>query len=471
MARKEQRLLMTECNQTSFRFASHFSRKVQADFAGGQISSDGGALLLRETERRVDVMGRFTACFRDQRNPSYITHAVREMIGQRVYSLALGYEDLNDQEFLRHDPLLGLLVGKGKLGEEPLAGKSTLNRLELTEKNSEQEKDRYKKIFCDSDAVDRLLVDVFLESYEQAPGCIVLDLDVTDLPLHGHQEGRFFHGYYDSYCYLPLYIFCDGHLLCARLRTADQDASAGCVEELQRIVQQMRQRWPQTLIVVRADSGFCRQELMHWCEEQKAVEYVLGFARNSKLREIIEPQMAEAQRQCQQTRKPARVFTEFLYQTVSGSWSRQRRVIAKAEHLEGKENPRFVVTSLAVQVWPAQKLYEELYCARGDMENRIKEQLSLFADRLSTETMRANQVRMYFSAVAYTLLQALRRLGLQGTDLAQAQCSTIRLKLLKIGALIRISVRRVHLLLASGYPHQELFARIYRQLQALPLKA
>jgi hypothetical protein len=462
---------MTECNQISFQFAPHFSRKVQVDFAGGQISSDGGAVLLRETERRVDGIGRFAACFRDQRHPSYITHEVGEMIRQRVYSLALGYEDLNDQEFLRHDPLLGLLAGQGKLGEEPLAGKSTLNRLELTEKKSDTEKDRYKKIFCDTDAVDRLLVDLFLQSYEQAPESIVLDLDVTDLPLHGHQEGRFFHGYYDSYCYLPLYIFCDQHVLCVRLRTADQDASAGCVEELQRVVQQIRQRWPQTLIVVRADSGFCREEFLHWCEEQKGVEYVLGFARNPKLREIIEPQMAEVKRQCQETHKPARVFTEFLYQTVSGSWSRQRRVIAKAEHLEGKENPRFVVTSLSVAVWPAQKLYEELYCARGDMENRIKEQLTLFADRVSTETMRANQVRMYFSAIAYSLLQALRRLGLQGTDLAQAQCSTIRLKLLKIGALIRISARRVHLLLTSSYPYQESFARIYRQLQAVPLKA
>lgn len=461
---------MTECTQVSFSFASHFSRKVQADFAGGQLSSDGGALLLRQTERRVDVIGRFAACFRDQRHPSYITHEVEEMIGQRVYSLALGYEDLNDQEWLRHDPLLGVLAGKRNLGEEPLAGKSTLNRLELTEPPKDGEKDRYKKIYCDGPAVDGLLVAVFLESYQQAPECIVLDLDVTDLPLHGHQEGRFFHGYYDSYCYLPLYIFCGEHMLGVRLRTADQDASAGCVEQLRRIVEQIRQRWPQTRMIVRADSGFCREELMHWCEEQPGVEYVLGFARNSKLRAIIEPQMAEAQRQCQQTQKPARVFTEFLYQTANGSWSRQRRVLAKAEHLEGKENPRFVVTSLAAALWPAQKLYEELYCARGDMENRIKEQLSLFADRVSSETLRANQVRLYFSAMAYTLLQALRRLGLQGTDLAQAQCSTIRLKLLKIGALIRISVRRIHLLLASGYPHRELFARIYHQLQAVPLK-
>jgi hypothetical protein len=470
MTRKEQRLLMTECKQVHFSFAPHFSHKVQADFAGGQISSDGGALLLREVERRVDVIGRFSACFRDQRHPSYILHEVQEMIGQRVYGLALGYENLNDQEWLRHDPLLGLLAGKRNLGEEPLAGKSTLNRLELTEKPGGGARNRYKKIFCDSEAVDRLLVELFAEAYEEAPACIVLDLDVTDLPLHGHQEGRFFHGYYDSYCYLPLYIFCGQHLLCVRLRTADQDAAAGCVEELQRMVQQLRQRWPQTRMIVRADSGFCREELMHWCEQQQGVEYVLGFARNSKLREIIEPQMAQAKRHCEQTQQPARVFSEFLYQTVSGSWSRQRRVIAKAEHLEGKENPRFVVTSLSAQEWPAQKLYEQLYCARGDMENRIKEQLSLFADRVSTETLRANQVRMYFSAIAYTLLQALRRLGLPETDLAQAQCLTLRLKLLKIGALVRISVRRVHLLLASGYPHQELFGRIYRQLQALPLR-
>jgi hypothetical protein len=461
---------MTECNQVSFGFAPHFSRKVQADFAGGQISSDGGALLLRETERRVGMIGRFAACFQDRRHPSYITHEVQEMIRQRVYSLALGYEDLNDQETLRHDPLLGLLAGKRNVGEEPLAGKSTLNRLELTEEPGAEEKDRYKKIFCDPDAVDGLLVDLFLESWEQAPECIVLDLDVTDLPLHGHQQGRFFHGYYDSYCYLPLYIFCGEHLLCVRLRAADQDASAGCVEELQGIVQQMRKLWPNTLIVVRADSGFCREELMHWCEEEKGVEYVLGFARNSRLREIIEPHMVEAKCQWEQSGKAARVFTEFLYQTVNGSWKRQRRVIAKAEHLEGKENPRFIVTSLSPEAWPAQKLYEELYCARGEMENRIKEQFCLFADRVSTETMRANQVRMYFSAIAYTLLQALRRLGLQGTDLAQAQCSTIRLKLLKIGALIRISVRRIHLLLASGYPHRELFGRIYRQLQAVPLR-
>jgi len=456
---------MTECNQVSFGFARHFSRVVKADFAGGTISSDGGAVLLRDADRRLNLLQRFAGCFQDGRDPRYVVHGLAEMVRQRVYGLVLGYEDLNDHEQLRHDPLLALLAGKEEIGQEPLAGKSTLNRLEL----GGEKPDRYKKILYDEAAIDRLLVDVFLEAHEQAPERMVLDLDVTDVALHGHQEGRFFHGYYDNYCYLPLYIFCGPHLLGVRLRQANQDAAAGCKEELQRIVGQIRQRWPETLIIVRADSGFCREELMSWCEQQPKMRYVLGFARNSKLREMIAPQMDQATAQAQEKGQPARVFTEFLYQTVSGSWSRQRRVVAKAEYLDDKENPRFVVTSLESESWPAQTLYEELYCARGDMENRIKEQFSLFASRVSTESFRANQLRIYFSALAYVLLQGLRRLGLEGTELAQAQCCTVRLKLLKIGALIRISVRRIHLLLASGYPDQDLFRRIYLRLQGVPL--
>lgn len=458
---------MTECNQGSFGFARHFSRAVKADFAGGAISSDGGALLLREADRRLNLLKRFAGCFQDARDPRYVVHGLPEMVRQRVYGLVLGYEDLNDHEQLRHDPVLALLAEKEEIGQEPLAGKSTLNRLEL----GGEKPDRYKKILYEEAAIDQLLVDVFLEAHEQAPEVMVLDLDVTDVALHGHQEGRFFHGYYDSYCYLPLYIFCGAHLLGVRLRQANQDAAAGCKEELQRIVGRIRQRWPETLIIVRADSGFCREELMSWCEQQPKMQYVLGFARNSKLREIIAPQMAEATAQAKEKGQPARVFTEFLYATVSGTWGRQRRVVAKAEYLDDKENPRFVVTSLATESWPAQKLYEELYCARGDMENRIKEQFSLFASRVSTESLRANQLRIYFSALAYVLLQGLRRLGLEGTELAQAQCCTVRLKLLKIGALIRISVRRIHLLLASGYPDQDLFRRIYLRLQGVPLPA
>jgi hypothetical protein len=409
---------MTECTQSSFEFQAHFSREVVARFDGGTMTSDGGAVLLRETDRRLNLLPRLAACFEDRRQPWLISHTVQEMVAQRVYALALGYEDLSDHDQLREDPLLAVLSGKARVGEEPLAGKSTLNRLELG---------------------------------GEAPEQIVLDLDTTDLPLHGHQEGRFFHGYYDSYCYLPLYIFAGEHLLCARLRTADQDAAAGSKDEVERIVRQIRAVWPTVRIIVRADSGFCRDELMKWCEDQ-GVFYVVGMQRNGRLRRMIEPQMAEAARLHQQTGKPARVFTEFSYRTTTGSWSCSRRVVAKAEQLERKENPRFVLTNLNADQWPAQQLYEDLYCERGEMENRIKEQLSLFAGRVSAETMRANQLRVYFAAMAYVLMHGLRRLGLKGTELERAQATTIRLRLLKIGAQIRITVRKVWLSIASSYP-------------------
>jgi hypothetical protein len=451
---------MTQCTQVSFEFAAHFSRQVVARFDGGAMTSDTGALLLREADRRVSLLGRLAECFDDYRKPWLIRHSVSEMVAQRVYALALGYEDLNDHEQLREDPLLGVLSGKPGQGEAALAGKSTLNRLEL----STGQPDRYKKIHVRQEAIDRLLVDVFVEAHDAPPDEIVLDLDVTDLPLHGHQEGRFFHGYYDEYCYLPLYIFAGEHLLCARLRTADQDAAAGAKLEVERIVNQIRERWPQVRIIVRGDSGFCREELMAWCEEH-GVGYVLGFARNQRLRRIIDAPMREAARLQQETGRSARVFTEFLYQTTSGSWSRARRVVAKAEQIEGKENPRYVVTNLSAQQWAAQALYEQLYCARGEMENRIKEQLSLFATRVSAETMRANQLRLSFAGCAYVLIHALRRLGLQGTELERAQATTIRLRLLKIGARIRITVRKVWLSMAASYPLQAVFQRAWTQLR------
>ena len=451
---------MTQCTQESFQFAGHFSRAVVARFDGGTMSSDGGALLLRQTDQRLNLLPRLAECFEDHRNPVWISHSVRELVSQRVYGLALGYEDLNDHDQLREDPLLALLSGKRDLGEEALAGKSTLNRLEL----STEQPSRYKKIHCRQEAVDELLTALFVEAHSEAPERVVLDLDVTDLVLHGQQEGRFFHGYYDEYCYLPLYIFAGEHLLCARLRTAAQDASAGSKEEVERIVGQIRAAFPEVEIILRADSGFCREELMKWCEDQ-GVGYVFGFARNDKLRGIIAPQMEEAARQQAATGKPARRFTEFAYQTTTGSWSRARRMVAKAEQLEGKENPRYVVTNLSAEQWPAQPLYEELYCQRGEMENRIKEQLSLFAGRVSAETLRANQLRLSFSAMAYVLLHGLRRLGLQGTELARAQATTIRLRLLKIGARIRITARRVWFSLASSYPLQPLFARVWTALR------
>jgi hypothetical protein len=384
------------------------------------------------------------------------------MVSQRVYGLALGYEDLNDHEQLRNDPLFGLLAGREELNR-PLAGKSTLNRLEL----GSGQQDRYKKVTFWKQAVDELLVSVFLESQKQAPEQIILDVDTTDLPLHGKQEGRFFHGYYDSYCYLPLYIFCGEHVLCARLRQANSDASAGSRAEIERIIGQIRATWPEVKIILRGDSGFCRNELMSWCEGH-GVDYVFGLARNQRLRAVIGRQMWEATEQWNRTGKPARVFAEFGYQTrrtKNRGWDRQRRVVAKAEHIDGKENPRFVVTSLNSEQWAAQALYETLYCARGDMENRIKEQFSLFADRVSTATMRANQLRLYFSVMSYVLVSGLRRLGLKATELAQAQVATIRTKLLKIGAQVRISVRKVWVSLASSYPWQSVYQQVWSNLR------
>jgi hypothetical protein len=448
---------MTECIQERFCFAAHFSRRVQTEFTAGRVSSDGGALLLREADRRISLLGRLSGCFLDARTPLLVKHRVSEMLSQRIYGLALGYEDLCDHEQLRTDPLLGVLSGKRDL-DEPLAGKSTLNRLELTGRSK-----RYHKISYSTESMDRLLTDIYLESHSAMPDQIVLDLDATDIPLYGHQPERFFHGYYDSYCYLPLYIFAGDQLLCARLRPSNQDAAKGSVEEVGRIVAQLRERWPEVKIVLRADSGFCREELMGWCE-QNHVDYVFGLARNQRLAKIIGSQMQQARLQHHNTQKAARVFAEFSYQTRK-SWSCARRVVAKAEYLDKGENPRFVVTSLTAEQWPAQDLYEKFYCARGEMENRIKEQMCLFADRLSIDEMKGNQLRLYFSALAYTLMEALRRLGLKGTAWAEAQVDTIRLKLLKIGAIVRLSVRRVLLQLSSAYPWKDIYAHAFHALR------
>jgi hypothetical protein len=453
---------MTECIQSTFGFEACGSREIVARFDGGTISSDGGALLLRQTDQKLNLLPRLAQCFLDGREQERVKHSIQEMVSQRVYGLALGYEDVNDHEQLRKDPLFGVLAGRAELGTA-LAGKSTLNRLEL----GTGAKDRYKKITFWKAGMDELLVAVFIESQPAAPAEIVLDVDTTDLPLHGKQEGRFFHGYYDEYCYLPLYIFCGEHVLCARLRESNHDASFGSLTEIQRIVEQIRVAWPEVKIVLRGDSGFCRNELMNWCEANR-VEFVFGLARNQRLRKIIGGQMHEATQQWNQTGKPARVFAEFAYRTKKtkkGGWSRERRVVAKAEHIDGKENPRFVVTSLDGEAWAARALYEELYCARGDMENRIKEQFSLFADRVSTETMRANQMRLYLSTMAYVLVSGLRRLGLRATELAHAQVSTIRTKLLKIGAQIRVTVRKVWVSMASSYPWKNLYEQVWSNLR------
>jgi hypothetical protein len=453
---------MTECNQSEFGFEASGRREIVARFDGGTISSDGGAFLLRQTDQRLNLLPRLAQCFLDGRNQDLVEHSIQEMLSQRVYGLALGYEDINDHEQLRKDPVFGILAGREEL-DEPLAGKSTLNRMELGAGTP----DRYKKITFWKEGLDEVLVQVLLESHQSAPEQIVLDVDTTDLPLHGKQEGRFFHGYYDNYCYLPLYVFCGDHVVCARLREANHDASFGCLAEIRRIVAQIRAAWPEVKIILRGDSGFCRNELMSWCESTK-VDFVFGLARNQRLRRIIGQQMHEATLEWNRTGKPARVFTEFQYstkKTKKGGWDRERRVIAKAEHIDGKENPRFVVSSLPGGEWAAQALYEEMYCARGDMENRIKEQFSLFADRVSAETMRANQMRLYLSAMAYILVSGLRRLGLRATELAQAQVSTIRAKLFKIGAQIRVTVRKVWVSMSSSYPWQDLYQQVWANLR------
>jgi len=454
---------MTECNQSSFGFADSGKREIVARFDGGTISTDGGALLLRQTDQRLNLLPRLAECFLDGRNQSMVEHSILEMLSQRIYGLTLGYEDLNDHDQLRNDPVFGVLAGRCDL-DRPLAGKSTLNRMELGAGAG----DRYKKITFWKAGIDELLVNVFLESHQRPPKQIVLDVDATDLPLHGKQEDRFFQGYYDGYCYLPLYIFCGEHVLCARLRAADHDAYFGSLPEIQRIVAQIRTAWPEVKIVLRGDSGFCRNELMSWCED-KGVDFIFGLARNQRLRKIIGQQLYQAREQWKSTGKPARVFHEFAYgskKTKKGGWDRERRVVAKAEHIDGKENPRFVVTSLSGEEWPPQALYEELYCGRGNMENRIKEQFSLFADRVSAETVRANQTRLYYSTMAYVLVSGLRRIGLKGTALAKAQVSTIRDKVLKIGAQIRVTVRKVWVSMASSYPWQGLYQEVWTNLRS-----
>jgi Transposase DDE domain group 1 len=454
----------TECSADLFEFAPVERRLVVAGFDGGAITSDAGALLLGATDRAVRLVDRFAACFRDARSPLLIEHEVRTLVGQRVFGIALGYEDLIDHDTLRHDRIMAVLAGKLEARRKdcaPVAGKSTLNRLEL----SRPEPSRYHKIAHDGAAIETLLVTMFLEAHQAPPQEIVLDLDATDDPLHGHQEGRFFHGYYDGYCYLPLYVFCGDQLLAAKLRPANIDASAGAVEEVARIVAQLRRRWPRVRIILRADSGFAREALMAWCETHE-VDYLFGLPRNKRLVDAIGAELAAAKAESEATEQPARRFKELTWRTRR-SWSRERRVIAKAEWTQGEANPRFIVTSLTPADGDGRRLYEDVYCARGEMENRIKEcQLDLFADRTSTQTMRANQLRLWFASMAYVLMESLRRLGLEATELADATCGTIRRKLFKIGALITISVRRIKIAMASGCPYQTVFAAAHRALGA-----
>jgi hypothetical protein len=455
----------TECSPTLFEFAPVAGRAVVAGFDGGVITSNAGALLLGATDRAIGLVQRFASCFRDARAPERVEHEVATLVGQRVFGIALGHEDLVDHDGLRHDPVLAILAGKLEARRPacaPLAGKSTLNRLEHAPAGKPG---RYHRIGHDAAAIEALFVDLFLDAHRSAPRQTILDLDATDVPLHGHQEGRFFHGCYDAYCYLPLYVFCGRHLLAARLRRSNIDASAGAVEEVARIIGRIRARWPRVRILLRADSGFAREALMAWCEVNR-VDFVFGLARNARLVEELAIDLAWAEDEASRTGQPARRFRDFRWSTLD-SWSRRRRVVGKAEWTRGEANPRFIVTSLRPAEIDARVLYERVYCARGEMENRIKEcQLDLFAGRASAATMRANQLRLWFAAMACVLLCALRRIGLAHTQFAEATCGTIRLSLLKVGALVRVSVRRIKIALASAHPHQAEFALAQARLAA-----
>lgn len=470
--------MKTECTKKRYQFQALGRKEILADFDGGTITSDGGGMLLREVEKRTNILGRFAQCFTDHRNQDLIEHSVMDLVSQRVLAIALGYEDLNDHDDLSKDQFLAAMVGKlDPTGQDrilqrdkghALAGKSTLNRLELTPEGAGPD-DRYKKIVMNHEAIDTLFVDAFIASYSKPPAEIILDVDATDIPLHGQQEGRFFHGYYDTYCYLPLYIFCGAELLCARLRPASIDGAAGTVKELESIIGRIKATWPDVRIIIRGDSGYCREDLMLWCESEKNIDFLFGLPKNNRLLDEIKDELAEAATMLKCTGEASRRFKDFHYQTLN-SWAIARRVVGKAEQLPGRSNPRFVVTSLSQEEYEARALYEDMYCARGEMENRIKEkQLMLFADRTSSTKMRANQLRLYFSSIAYMLMQALRRIGLAGTVMEKAQCNTIRLKLFKIGAKVKITVRKIWLAYANGYPYEKIFRQVYQNLRQVPV--
>ena len=459
--------MQTECSAELFGFAPVEGRRVEAAFDAGLATSDAGALLLGATDKAIGLIERFAGCFDDVRCQELVEHEVRTLVGQRVYGIALGYEDVDDHDQLRHDPVMAVLAGKLQARRRdcaPVAGKSTLNRLEL----STPVATKYHKISYREASIEALFVRLFQEAHRRPPAQITLDLDATDDPLHGQQEGRFFHGYYDCYCYLPLYIFCGRHLLAAKLRHSNIDGSAGAVEEVARIVAQIRRQWPEVRILLRGDSGFAREALMAWCEAN-GVDYLLGLQRNQRLASEIEAELAAARAQSEAKGRPARRYKDFQWVTLD-SWSRRRRVVGKAEWMPGREdggNPRFVVTSLSRQEVKARRLYERLYCARGEMENRIKEcQLDLFADRTSSHTMRANQLRLWFASMAYVLICALRRIGLSHTRFAKATCGRIRLKLLKLAALVRISIRRIRFAMPTAFAYQSEFALAHERLSA-----
>jgi hypothetical protein len=434
---------MTDCNTQSLLFSSLGSRKIHADFNGGSLTSDAGAVLLREVDKRIGLIDAINRCIPDPRHPFFVVHDQKTMLAQRILGIALGYEDLNDHQSLRYDPLFQIISERGVKDDMPLASPPTLCRLE----NRVDRKDLV--------AIAKTYVEAFIASYKEPPEELILDFDATDDRVHGNQDKRFFHGYYDHYCFLPLYVFCGDQLLVAYLRPSNIDAAKHSRAILKLLVERIRQTWPNVRIIFRGDSGFCRWRLMRWCDLHD-VGYIIGLARNAVLERMALSWTDTSKAKFEQTHQKQRIFGEFMY--AADTWDRQRRVIVKAEHLRQGENTRFIVTNLTGE---SQHLYDNVYCQRGEAENRIKEQqLGLFADRTSCHDFVANQFRVLLSAAAYILMDTLRRDGLANTELASAQVGTIRLKLLKIGARITCSVRRIVLHLAGGYPLKELFARI-----------
>jgi hypothetical protein len=472
----------TDCKDQPLLFQELGSRKVVADFSGGTLSSDGGVLLLRQVDQRLGLSRTLAACFEDKRDLRYADHRVEELVAQRLLGLALGYEDLNDHDQLRLDPLLAVACqkrdpqGLDRLHQKgiALAGASTLNRLEL----SNAKTTRYHKLSHDPGKVQDCLLQMGVRCLPKHAQELVIDLDAMGYLLHGLQEGRHFRAYYDHYCYLPLYAFVGDIPLWAQLRTGDQDGAAGVVAALEQMVAAIRKRCRRVRIIVRADSGFCREEILAWCERQTpVVHYCVGLQKNSALIDRLMPTLAQARaRRCLTAAPSVRAFTEFEYQTCK-SWSRPRRVIGKAEVMEAGDNPRFIVTNLPVQGFkkdqdrtrfcPA-RLYEELYCGRGEMENRLKQQvLDLESDRMSTHYLASNQLRLWFATLAYLLLERMRAWGLRGTELERSTVGSVRLKLLKVAAQVSVSVRRVYVQLSSAYPLQALFRLCHRRLMAL----
>jgi hypothetical protein len=463
----------TECKSNQIKFQDLGLKNVIAAFDGGNITSDAGALILREIDKANNFIKDFTFCFTDYRDQDLTEHSLEELLKQRIFGICLGYEDLNDHDELRYDPLLATACDKNDpLGNDrenerdkgkALAGKSTLNRLELSNEG-DLSKQRYKKIAFDFNKIENYFIEKFLTTYPSAPREIIIDVDATDDSIHGNQEGKYFHGYYGDYCYLPLYIFCENYLLQAKLRPCNIDASEGTKEELKKIIPKIRQKYTNVKIIIRGDAGFCRDEIMSWCEENN-VDYVFGIAKNNRLLKQMYKKMKKARSKYYRTGESSRYFKDFKYKPIK-TWKKSRRVVGKAEHLKQGENPRFIITSLSKEYLKAKELYENLYCARGEIENRIKEQqLYLFSDRTSTAIMRANQLRLYFSCVAYIILNEIRNVGLRGTKFEKYQCDNIRLKILKIGAEIKVSVRRVYVSLSESYPYKDIFNRIIENIK------